>query len=199
MSILRLSLCLQTAGSYLRTAADSIFSSNVNLKSSSLPLNGLYPTTTGACAAYSHSSLLPSSSRPFASAVAPVSAAAFGSMGISADERPFAWLLADSDWRSAKAGGDPAADGGTAAEQQVDAVKPHRTRRITEIRGPYHDVIGRRRLSVRSCSQRCPAASATCCLMSYKAGRTLTVQHLCIAVDLSMCASSPSATASQHR
>lgn len=69
-------------------------------------------------------------------------------MGISADERPFAWLLADSQRHSAKAGGDAAADGSTAAGQQADIGKPHRTRRITEIRGPCHDVVGRRRLSV---------------------------------------------------
>jgi hypothetical protein len=154
MSLSRLSRCLQTAGSYLRAAApSSIFVSQFSIDSSNLPTSiGLQLPTTRAVAAYGHTPLLPSSSSSFASAAATASAAAFGSMGISADERPFAWLLADGDSRhsTSKIGGDAAADGGTAAGQQTNVGKPHCTQRITEIRGPYHDVVGRRRLSVSS-------------------------------------------------
>ena len=170
MSILRLSRCLQTAGLYLKAAApsSSIFSSRISIESSSLALIGQSPAT-GARTAHGHSRLLPSSSsRAFGSALALSSAAAYGSMGISADERPFTWLLQDTDSRhSAKPRVDSAADGSAAAGQHSDIGKPHRTQRITEIRGPYHDVVGRRRLSVSSllvsAHQPSSVVAATCC------------------------------------
>lgn len=89
-----------------------------------------------------HSSMS-TSTQQTGSGAAATSAGAFSTaLGVSADERPFQWLIEDNIREEEI--GLPAADVG--AERTAN--RPQRRTHITEIRGPFHDIVGKHRLQV---------------------------------------------------